>query len=62
MSQLPAALDDVDTAVIAAFAAERLAKYELPAHYDVVEQLPREARGKLKKRRLLDLYWENASG
>jgi hypothetical protein len=62
LSQLPGALDDVDTAVIAAFAAERLAKYKLPATYDVVEQLPRAAHGKLKKRKLRDPHWENASG
>lgn len=56
------ALDDVDTAVIGAFAVERLAKYKLPASDDVIEQLPREAHGKLKKPKLRDSYWENASG
>jgi long-chain acyl-CoA synthetase len=56
------ALDDVDTAVIAAFAVEHLAKYKLPATYDVVEQLPRGAHGKLKKRKLRDPDGENASG
>lgn len=54
----PAGPGDVDLADIAAFAATRLAPYKLPASYDVVEQLPREAHGKLKKRFLRDPYWE----
>ena len=45
-------LDDVRR-----FAAGRLASYKLPKSYDVVDQLPREAHGKLKKRLLRDPYW-----
>jgi len=48
----PIDLDDV-----AGFASKRLAQYKLPKSYDVVDQLPREAHGKLKKRFLRDPYW-----
>ena len=47
----------IDIDAVAAFAAERLAKYKLPASYDIVDALPREAHGKLKKRLLRDPYW-----
>jgi long-chain acyl-CoA synthetase len=42
---------------VRAFAAARLAAYKLPKSYDVVDELPREAHGKLKKRLLRDPYW-----
>jgi len=47
----------IDVDAIAAYAAERLAKYKLPKSYDIVDALPREAHGKLKKRLLRDPYW-----
>ena len=47
----------LDLEAVAAFAAERLATYKLPASYDIVDALPREAHGKLKKRLLRDPYW-----
>lgn len=47
----------IDLDSVRAFAAERLAKFKLPASFDVVDQLPREAHGKLKKRLLRDPYW-----
>lgn len=47
----------IDLDAVAAFAAERLAGYKLPKSYDVVDRLPREAHGKLKKRFLRDPYW-----
>ncbi|MDJ0769578.1 MAG: AMP-binding protein [Ilumatobacter sp.] len=48
----------VDLDAVRAFAADRLAAFKLPTSYDVVEALPREAHGKLKKRLLRDPYWE----
>lgn len=48
---------DIDLDDIRAFAAARLARYKLPMSYDVVDRLPREAHGKLKKRLLRDPYW-----
>ena len=56
----PPAGVEPDVDAIMAFAAERLAKFKLPASIDVTEQLPREAHGKLKKRLLRDPYWATA--
>ena len=47
----------VDVDELAAFGAERLAPFKRPASIDVVDTLPREAHGKLKKRLLRDPYW-----
>ncbi len=48
---------EVDLDEIRDFARTRLASYKLPKHFEVVDQLPREAHGKLKKRLLRDPYW-----
>ena len=48
---------EIDIDAIVAFATERLARYKLPKSYDIVDALPREAHGKLKKRLLRDPYW-----
>ncbi len=39
------------------FASDHLASFKLPQTIDVVDALPREASGKLKKRILRDRYW-----
>jgi long-chain acyl-CoA synthetase len=52
----PEAGVDIDS--LRTFAAERLASFKLPKSFDVIDQLPREAHGKLKKRYLRDPYWE----
>jgi long-chain acyl-CoA synthetase len=44
-------------ASLAAYAAERLAKYKLPRTIDFVAELPRDPNGKLYKRKLRDPYW-----
>ena len=43
-----------------AFCGERLAGYKKPRSVDFVEELPRDAAGKLLKRKLRDLYWASA--
>jgi acyl-CoA synthetase (AMP-forming)/AMP-acid ligase II len=43
------------------FTAERLAGYKKPRSVDFVEELPRDAAGKLLKRRIREPYWA-ASG
>jgi acyl-CoA synthetase (AMP-forming)/AMP-acid ligase II len=48
---------EVDLDDVGRFAADRLAWYKLPKSYDIVDRLPREAHGKLKKRLLRDPYW-----
>jgi long-chain acyl-CoA synthetase len=53
---------EVDLDDVRAFAATRLAAYKLPKSYDIVDRLPREAHGKLKKRLLRDPYWAESAG
>jgi acyl-CoA synthetase (AMP-forming)/AMP-acid ligase II len=43
-----------------AFCAERLAGYKKPRTVDFVDELPRDAAGKLLKRKLRDAYWTSA--
>lgn len=43
-----------------AFCAERLAGYKKPRSIDFVDELPRDAAGKLLKRRIRAPYWEGA--
>ena len=40
------------------FCADRIAKYKMPRTIDFTDKLPREANGKLIKRKLRDPYWE----
>ncbi len=46
-----------DIADILTFVRGQLAGFKIPKSIDVVDQLPREASGKLKKRKLRDPYW-----
>jgi len=43
---------------IIAFAGTRMGKFKVPKTVDFSEHLPREANGKLMKRKLRDPYWE----
>jgi acyl-CoA synthetase (AMP-forming)/AMP-acid ligase II len=43
-----------------AFCAERLAGYKKPRSVDFVSDLPRDAAGKLLKRKLRERYWAGA--
>jgi long-chain acyl-CoA synthetase len=43
-----------------AFAGERLAGYKKPRSVDFVDELPRDAAGKLLKRKLREPYWAAA--
>ena len=47
-------------AQIVADLSERLAKYKMPRSIDVVDELPRQANGKLMKRTLKEPYWADA--
>ena len=44
---------------ILAWAGTRMARFKLPRSIDFTEALPREANGKLIKRKLRDPYWED---
>ena len=46
-----------DAGELLAYAGEHLARFKLPQSIDVVDALPREESGKLKKRLLRDPYW-----
>ena len=43
---------------IRVFCTDRIAKYKMPKTIDFIDRLPREANGKLIKRKLRDPYWE----
>ena len=48
------------SAELIAFCAERLAGYKKPRTIDFVDELPRDAAGKLLKRKIRAPYWANA--
>jgi acyl-CoA synthetase (AMP-forming)/AMP-acid ligase II len=50
----------VDSPELIAFCAERLAGYKKPRSVDFVDELPRDAAGKLLKRMLRERYWAGA--
>jgi long-chain acyl-CoA synthetase len=45
---------------LSAFLASRLAGYKKPRSYEFVDELPRDAAGKLLKRKLRERYWAGA--
>ena len=47
----------VSAAEIIAFARDNLAHYKCPRRVELVEALPREPQGKIKKHELLERYW-----
>ena len=50
--------DEQYEADLRAWAEENLASYKRPRSYDFTTEMPREATGKLFKRKLRDPYWE----
>ncbi|TMC51800.1 MAG: acyl-CoA synthetase [Chloroflexi bacterium] len=52
--------DTVTDKDLIAFCSERLAGYKKPRSVDFVDELPRDAAGKLLKRKLRDVYWTGA--
>ena len=50
--------DEVDEAGLIAWCRERIAAFKCPSSVDFLEALPREASGKLMKRKLRAPYWE----
>ena len=58
----PVAGSAPDTSAIQAWLGEQMASFKVPRAIEVIDQLPREAHGKLKKRLLRDPYWEDQPG
>ena len=54
----PKAGETIDLDELAAFAAERLAKYKMPRSWESRPELPRTDAGKLLKRVLRDEFWQ----
>lgn len=42
-----------------AYGVDKLAKFKVPRSIDFIEQMPRDANGKLYKRKLRDPYWQD---
>ena len=51
---------EVSADELIAFCSERLASYKKPRSVDFVDELPRDAAGKLLKRKLREPYWASA--
>lgn len=60
MAVVEPASGEVDLDDVREFVAQRMAAFKVPDVFDVIDQLPREAHGKLKKRLLRDRYWTEA--
>ena len=50
--------EDVDTDSVIAWARERIAGFKAPKSVDVIDELPRNASGKILRRELRAPYWE----
>ena len=44
---------------LSAFVRDRLADYKVPKDWELVDELPRDAAGKVRKRLLRDAHWQN---
>ena len=50
---------DVSVDDLTAFVRERLADYKVPKDWELVDELPRDSAGKVKKRLLRDAHWKD---
>jgi long-chain acyl-CoA synthetase len=50
---------DVSVDDLTAFVQERLADYKVPKDWELVDELPRDSAGKVKKRLLRDAHWSD---
>lgn len=51
--------ENLDAACLVAFCKERLAHYKCPRYFYVIDELPRNASGKLLRSKLVEIYEEN---
>jgi long-chain acyl-CoA synthetase len=54
----PCVAATVDEADVLDFLRPRLATYKMPRHVEILERLPREASGKILKRKLREPHWQ----
>jgi len=47
---------DVDSKDLSDFVATRLARYKVPREWEVVDELPRDQNGKVRKRQLREAH------
>jgi long-chain acyl-CoA synthetase len=50
---------DVSADDLTAFVQERLADYKVPKDWELVDELPRDSAGKVRKRLLRDAHWHD---
>lgn len=50
---------DLSADALAAFVRERLADYKVPKEWELVDELPRDSAGKVRKRLLRDAHWKD---
>jgi len=43
---------------LSSFVRERLADYKVPKDWELVDELPRDSSGKVRKRLLRDAHWQ----
>ena len=53
------ARDNVTADDLTAFVRERLADFKVPKDWELVDELPRDSAGKVRKRLLRDAHWSN---
>jgi long-chain acyl-CoA synthetase len=53
------ARDDVSVQELTAFVQERLADFKVPKDWELVDELPRDSAGKVRKRLLRDAHWQD---
>lgn len=50
--------DDIETEGLMAFCRERLAGFKVPRHFEFIDEIPRNASGKVLKKELREPYWK----
>ena len=50
--------DNIDTEELMAFCRERLAGFKVPRHFEFIDEIPRNASGKVLKKVVREPYWK----
>jgi len=49
---------EIEAGDVIAYARERIAAFKAPKSIDIIDEMPRNASGKILRRQLRDPYWE----